>query len=110
MSTDDTPTVPVPEGVEEGNLPEPEEFPTTRVQQGYKPEQVDALIEGVFEAVRTGGPAPSIADAKFDATRGIRKGYEEEAVDHYLDELSQAVGQDPTPDPDAATETGPTVE
>lgn len=99
MSTDDTPTVPVPEGVGEDDLPQPEEFPTTRMQQGYKAEQVDALIEDVFEAVRTGEPAPSIADAKFDATAGLRKGYEEEAVDNYLDELSEAVGQEPTPDP-----------
>lgn len=99
MSTDDTPTVPVPEGVGEDDLPQPEEFPTTRMQQGYKAEQVDALIQDVFEAVRTGEPAPSIADAKFDATAGLRKGYEEEAVDNYLDELSEAVGQEPTPDP-----------
>ena len=89
MSTDDTPTVPVPDGVEEGDLPQPKDFPTTRVQPGYKPEQVDALIEDVFEAVRTGDPAPSIADAKFDATRGVRKGYEEEAVDAYLEGSSE---------------------
>jgi DivIVA domain-containing protein len=100
MSTDDTPTVPVPDGVAEDDLPQPGELPTTRVSQGYQPEQVDALIEGVFDAVRSGEPAPSIADATFDATRGVRKGYEEEAVDAYLDELSTAVGQQPTPDPD----------
>ena len=100
MSTDDPPTVPVPDGVDEGDLPEPGEFPTTRVHQGYRPEQVDALIEDVFDAVRSGGPAPSIADAKFEPTRGVRRGYEEEAVDSYLDELSEAVGQQPTPEPD----------
>lgn len=99
MSTDDTPTVPVPAGVSESDLPRAADLPTTRVQQGYKPQQVDALIEGVFEAVRSGTPAPSIADATFDATRGVRKGYDEEAVDTYLDELSRAVGQEPTPEP-----------
>ena len=100
MNTDDTPTVPVPEGVGEEDLPVHEEFPTTRVQPGYKPEQVDALIEDVFDAVRSGEPAPSIADAVFDPATGVRKGYSEKAVDTYLDELSEAVGQHPTPDPD----------
>lgn len=100
MSTDDSPTVPVPEGVAEEDLPRPGELPTTRVQRGYRADQVDALIEDVFDAVRTGEAAPSIADAKFDATRGVRRGYEEEAVDTYLDQLSEAVGQEPTPDPD----------
>jgi hypothetical protein len=107
MSTDDTPTVPVPDGVGEGDLPEPGEFPTTRVGQGYQPAQVDALIEDVFDAVRSGEAAPSIADAKFDATRGVRKGYEEEAVDTYLDELSEAVGQQLTPEPGTTTDGGP---
>ena len=73
-------------------------------------ERVDALIEDVFDAVRSGGPAPSIADATFDATRGVRKGYDEEAVDTYLDELSEAVGQQPTPEPDDGTGTSHEVE
>ncbi|SOC57384.1 DivIVA domain-containing protein [Ornithinimicrobium cerasi] len=99
MSTDETPTVPVPDGVGETDLPEPEEFPTTRVRRGYDPEQVDELIDGVFEAVRTGQPAPEIAQATFAGTR-LSKGYEEAPVDAYLDELSEAVGQEPTPEPE----------
>lgn len=107
MSTDETPTVPVPEGVSETDLPVPGDLPTTRLQRGYKEEQVDALIEEVFEAVRTGEPAPSIADSTFDATLGMRRGYEEAAVDDYLDKLSAAIGQEPTPEPedrDSATD------
>jgi DivIVA domain-containing protein len=100
MSNDDIPTVPVPDGVSEGDLPEPEGFPVTRMQRGYDPEQVDELIDDVFEAVRTGQPAPEIASATFAGTR-LSKGYEEAPVDAYLDQLSEAVGQDPTPETEA---------
>ena len=109
MTTDDTipvegsgpdvPTVPVPEGVQETDLPQPEEFPTTRLRRGYVPEQVDELIEEVFDAVRSGEPAPEIAEATFDGTV-LKTGYVEGAVDEYLDQLSEAIGQEPTPPPE----------
>ncbi|GAA5164533.1 DivIVA domain-containing protein [Ornithinimicrobium tianjinense] len=97
MSDHEIPTVPVPEGVSETDLPTPGEFPTTRVHRGYATDQVDDLIEDVFEAVRTGEPAPEIAQVTFTGTL-LTKGYEEGPVDAYLDQLSEAVGQEPTPE------------
>lgn len=97
MSTEDIPTVPVPEGVSEGDLPKPDDFPTTRIRRGYHTGQVDSLISEVFDAVRHGQPAPEIAGVKFEATL-LGQGYREDAVDKYLDELSTAIGQEPTPD------------
>ena len=97
MSTEDIPTVPVPEGVREGDLPKPDGFPTTRVRRGYNTKQVDGLIEEVFDAVRHGQPAPEIASVKFEGTL-LGQGYREDSVDEYLDELSTAIGQETTPD------------
>ncbi|HSP60691.1 MAG TPA: DivIVA domain-containing protein [Ornithinimicrobium sp.] len=128
MSTDDTsgdlqplpsgerPTAPVPPGVREDMLPVHEDFPTTRVRRGYDAEQVDALIADVFEAVRSGGHAPVIAEARFQGTTLLRTGYEEKAVDDYLDELAAVVGQEPTPEPSSGGsrhpdgDEGPTAE
>lgn len=121
MSTDDTGdlqplpsderrTAPVPPGVHEDMLPTPGDLPTTRMRQGYDTEQVDALVEDVFDAVRAGARAPVIAETRFRGTGGLRKGYDERSVDDYLDRLAEAVGQEATPEPSTRTSRSPGAE
>ena len=99
LPSDERPTAPVPPGVHADALPTPSDFPTTRVRPGYDTDQVDALVEDVFDAVRAGAQAPVIAEARFRGTGGLRRGYDERSVDEYLDALAEAVGQQATPEP-----------
>ena len=47
----------------------------------------------------TGGLVSVFAEATFDGTV-LKTGYVEGAVDEYLDQLSEAIGQEPTPPPE----------
>ncbi|MGD8200491.1 hypothetical protein ACQE98_07495 [Ornithinimicrobium sp. W1679] len=110
LPSDERPTAAVPPGVHEDMLPVAEDLPMTRMRRGYDTEQVDALVEDVFDAVRSGGRAPVIAETRFRGTTGLRSGYEERAVDDYLDALAEAVGQQATPEPSAGAPRHPGAE
>jgi DivIVA domain-containing protein len=70
-------------------VPEPS-FRQVRFAEGYRPEDVDALLAEVLPQLRAGRPATGLAEHIARATfrpSKVRGGYDQDDVDAYLDEL-----------------------